>query len=90
MTEAEIIENLKKISGVCETYRVIGSYKFVRNSKNGNTQTVQVDIFDAGEDADPAMRYHCSAKADDGTSAAGNPDKSVRWALSNMHWEYLD
>lgn len=90
MTAVEIIEELKKVDGVYETYQVISTFQFFRKAKNGNNQTVTVEIFDAGQNSDPHFRYHCSAISDDGRSATCNPDSSIENALSCMHWEHLD
>ena len=90
MTPAEIIKYLKTIDGVYETYQIISTFQFHRKTQNGESQTVTVEILDAGPNSDKNYRYHCFARANDGRIAAGNPDFSVQSALSCMHWEHLD
>lgn len=90
MTETEIIEELKKVDGVFETYHVLSTFKFHRKVKDGNVQTVTVEVLDAGPNSKQDLRYHCFATADDGRTATGNPDSSIEYALMNMHWEHLD
>lgn len=90
MTEAEIIEKLKKVDGAFAAYHVISRFIFLRNAKDGHIQEVSVEILDAGPDANPSMRFHCRVRDDDGRTAAGNPDSSIEYALMHMHWEQLD
>lgn len=90
MTEEEIIEELKKVDGAFEVYYVVSQFKFLRKTESDNTQEVSVEILDAGPNANPNLRYHCTARADDGRTATGNPDSSIEHALMNMHWEHLD
>jgi hypothetical protein len=90
MTTTEIIERLTEVDGVFEVYQVLSIFQFLRNAKNGNTQTVTVKILDAGQNIDPNFRYQCFATSDDGRTATGNPDSSIEDALTCMHWEHLD
>jgi hypothetical protein len=90
MKAAEIIEKLKEVDGVFEIYEVLSTFQFCRNAKNGNTQTVTLEILDSGLNSDPNLRYHCFARSDDGRTATCNPDSSIESALMCMHWEHLD
>lgn len=90
MTDQEIIEELAKVDGVYEVYRVISRFTLHRNAKDGNMQEITVEIFDRGSSAEPLRRYHVFARSNDGRTATGNPDSSVEMALMHMHWEHLD
>jgi hypothetical protein len=90
MSEEEIIEELKKVDGAFEVYGVVSRFKFYRRIEGDKTQEVSVEVLDAGPNANPSLRYHCMASADDGRTATGNPDSSIEYALMNMHWEHLD
>ena len=57
------------------------SFRCFRKDNNGNTQEVEVEILDAGPD-DPELRYHCTAKSEDGKTATGNPASIIPRAFA--------
>ena len=89
MSEAEIINHLKRVSGFFEVYHKT-SFECYRKAKDGSEQEVLVEILDAGPDVDPQRRYQCVATTKDGKIATGNPAASIDVALSIVHWHDLD
>lgn len=90
MSEAEIINHLKKVSGFLEVYHKT-SFECSRKAKDGSEQEVLVEILDAGPDVEkPQLRYQCVATTKDGKIATGNPADSIDVALSIVHWHDLD
>lgn len=84
----EIINRLKKHANISEVHHKT-SFHCYHTDKNGNTQEVEVDILDAGPD-DPQLRYHCTARSEDGKTATGNPASSLDVLLMGLHWYDLD
>ncbi len=89
MSEAEIINHLKRVSGFFEVYHKT-SFECYRKAKDGSEQEVLVEILDAGSDVDPQRRYQCVATTKDGKIATGNPAASIDVVLSLVHWQDLD
>lgn len=85
-----LFTELANVNGVFEVARVLETFEIVRNTKDGRVQRVTVQMLDRGTIVDPLYRYACFATADDGRSAAGNPDESIEMALDHLHWEHLD
>jgi hypothetical protein len=84
-----IIESLKSVGiGFSEVYQV-HAFECYRTRDDGQMQTVQVRILDAGLSA-KQPRYRCYAKAGDGRNATGNPGDSIEAALAVVHWGDLD
>ena len=90
MSASEIINALKGLSGVkfFEVYKK-STFKCHRNKKNGDVQTVTVDVFDGGAEAGE-NRYHCVATSDDGAEATGNPASTIEVVFATLHWNKLD
>lgn len=88
MNPERIIEMLREVDGTSEVYQVVARFKLHRKTKEGKTQQVTVEIFDAGPDS--LGRYCCVATADDGRKATCNPDTSIEYVLMQMHWHDLD
>ena len=90
MSASEIINALKGLSGVkfFEVYKK-STFKCHRNKKNGDVQTVTVDVFDGGAEAGE-NRYHCVATSDDGAEATGNPAGTIEVVFATLHWNKLD
>jgi len=89
MDTRKVLAELKKLAGFFEVYQKT-TFSCVRHDKNGNTQEVDVDICDAGPDADPLLRYSCVARSQGEKMATGNPDSSICEALHGVHWHHLD
>ena len=89
MNTDEIINALKKHANIYEVYHMTSFHCF-RTDKNGNTQAVDVDIFDAGPEVNPFSRYSCEAKTKDGKMVYGNPASSIGEMLYKVHWDELD
>lgn len=89
MTENEIIEQLKRVTGSFEVYQKT-SFVCYRDAKDGSVQEVLVDILDAGIGVEPQLRYSCIARTKDGKVATGNPASSIDAMLSIVHWYKLD
>ena len=89
MNTGEVIAELKKHANFFEVYQKT-TFECIRTDKNGNTQTVEVSILDAGPDVNPQIRYHCVAKAEEDKMATGNPDSSIDMVLLHVHWNNLD
>jgi DNA-binding Lrp family transcriptional regulator len=87
--QEQILQRLSQVPDVSEVYEIIGRYQMIRHV-NGRSQNVTLEIFDAGERANPLDRYHAFASTPDGRTATGNPDASVERVLENLHWEHLD
>jgi hypothetical protein len=79
----------KKFHGIFEVYHRT-SFQGYRTAKNGESQKVEVDIFDAGPNVNSILRYHCVATTEDGKRATGNAAESVDIALAIVHWGDLD
>ncbi len=90
MTDQEIIEELGKVSGVFEAYKVVSRFTLHRHAGENKVQTITVEVLDAGSAVRTDMRYHVFAQSDDGRTAGGNPDSTIEAALDNVHWEHLD
>jgi hypothetical protein len=89
MDNQAIIGRLKKVTGSYEVHHKT-SFQCFRRAKDGSDQDVTVEIWDAGPDVNPNLRYTCVAKAVDGRSATGNPDFSIDAVLTHVHWSELD
>ncbi len=88
MDDEQVIRDLKEDSGIFEVYRK-HVFECVRDPGDGEIQTIDVTIFDAGEDVDPQLRYRCTAMTQDGKMATGNPADSVDMAIRIVHWQDL-
>ena len=91
MTEtesAEIFARIGKVEGAFEVRRVVETFVFHRETAAG-VQDVTVQVFDAGENANPMLGYSVFATANDGRTATGNPDRSIDLALRMVHWHDL-
>lgn len=88
MNIEKVLAELKKHANFFEVYQKT-TFECFRTDKTGNTQKVEVDILDAGPD-DPQLRYHCTARSEDGKTATGNPASSIQTLLYGLHWYDLD
>lgn len=88
MNIEKVIGELKKHANIFEVHQKT-TFECFRTDKNGNTQKVEVDIFDAGPD-NLSTRYHCKARSEDGKTATGNPASSIDIVLTSLHWYDLD
>jgi hypothetical protein len=79
---------LRDKAGFHETYRVT-EFMGYRTAKDGHTQKVTVQIFDAGPLAGE-LRYQVQAQSDDGKQASGNAAESLDTVLTIAHWYDLD
>lgn len=85
MNEADVIEQLKK-QGLFDIEHKT-SFVGYRTDKNGQSQKLQIDIFDSYSGD---HRYSCVATTNDGKIATGNPAPYTDLAISNVHWWELD
>ena len=86
MEENEVLRLLMDASRSFEGYSV-QRFMMYRETKAGTTQRVDVDVLDAGEGE--TNRYSIHARADDGKTASGNPDKNLAVAIAMVHWGNL-
>jgi ketosteroid isomerase-like protein len=71
----------------------VTTFKCYRQSADGRTQEVTVEIHDAGPRGDPEAyppRYRCIARSDDGKTASGNSADRIDVVLATLHWQDLD
>lgn len=85
MDPFETVAHLQKVAGFFEVYHVTTFTCFRERRDGGGTQEVTVSILDAGP-SKPDLRYHVSAKSNDGKSATGNPAERLDVALALVHW----
>ncbi|MCK4751811.1 MAG: hypothetical protein KAS75_00080 [Planctomycetes bacterium] len=88
MNIEEIVARLKEYANCSEVYQKT-TFECIRANKDGNTQKIEVSIFDAGPNR-PEYRYHCVANSEGGKMATGNPDFSIDMAILGVHWNNLD
>lgn len=88
ITPENIIEKLKQLDGVSEAYQVVFTFKIIRKAKSRHTQEVTIKILDGGSKLED--RYFCRATSNDGTTATGNPQTSIEYAMLHTHWNDLD
>jgi hypothetical protein len=86
MEENEVLRLLMDASRSFEGYSV-QQFIMYRETKSGSTQRVDVDVLDAGEGE--ANRFSIHARAEDGKTASGNPDKTLAVAITLVHWGNL-
>ena len=72
-----------------EIYHV-STFRCHRRKASGDSQTVVVEVLDAGADAPSSLRYHAVAFTEEGQFATGNPGKTIDEALAIVHWGKLD
>ncbi len=91
MTDIEL-EALRALSSIKEHVEVHKSSSFVvyRETEDGRTLRVSVEVLDQGPDANLFARYACRATAENGRFATGNPSDSVYGAIRHVHWKELD
>lgn len=89
MDAIEVINYLNKPSGprFFEVYEKT-TFQCHRYKKNGDVQTVTVDVFDSGVEGE--HRYYCIATGNDGSRASGNPASAIEIMLQIVHWGDLD
>jgi hypothetical protein len=89
----EVIASLKASGGFVEAYQVT-TFKGYRRNSHGEQHEVTVEISDAGQAANPHVRYRAVATSDDGEGhrkrVAGGSESSVQDALMHFRWEALD
>ena len=66
----------------------VTTFRCYRQSADGRTQEVTVEILDKGPGDSP--RYSCVARSDDGKAASGNSADQIDVVLSTLHWWDLD
>jgi hypothetical protein len=88
MPGVEILDTLKSVLGAFEAH-LRTEYIVYRHKRGGGVQEVRVEVLDAGPSMGP-VRFHVSAKSDDGRTATGNPAESLEIALATVHWGDLD
>jgi hypothetical protein len=82
--------NLLKNAGLFEISHIT-SFECCRTAKDGNVQSLIVEIFDGGSGVDPYLRYQCEVRTKDGKkTATGNPGSTIDEVLSTLHWHDLD
>ncbi len=89
MNEDEIINYLNNNGGCFEVYHKT-SFTANRKAKDGTTQQLDIDIFDAGSTVNQDIRYYCEARTKDGKTATSNPVQSIQEALNKLRWYDLD
>jgi hypothetical protein len=85
-----LLRKVKKLTASYEVHYLVASLKCYRRTASGQEQEVTVQIYDAGPDVNPSLRYSVMATSDDGKSATGNPDSTIEMALAHCHWNELD
>ena len=67
-------------------------FECIRYADDGKPQKIDVEISVSMVETDygPQLRYHCSAKADNGRQCSGNADSSLEMAIAATHWYELD
>ena len=64
-------------------------FKAYRRTRDGRDQAVTIEVLDAGP-GHSYSRFQVYATAEDGATAAGNPDASIAAAIAVVHWGDLD
>ncbi len=82
-----VIAYLNKLPKLSDAAHVT-TFKCYRETRDGGTQEVTVEILDAGPEVE-GDRYRCVARSD-GKAASGNPADRVEVVLSSVHWWNLD
>lgn len=88
MSDAEILECLKRVAGISDAY-LRREFTVFRETQDGDLQEVTVVVLDAGPSRKGA-RFHVFATTEDGGRASGNPAESLDSALAIVHWSDLD
>jgi hypothetical protein len=67
-------------------------FKCFRESADGRTQEVSVEIYDSGPEVleQPRRYYYCVARGEDGKATSANSAESVTTVLASVHWGELD
>ena len=86
MRDDEVLKELMKASQSFESYSV-QRFLLYRKTKSGETQRVDIEVLDAGEEQ--ANRFSIHAHTQDGKTASGNPNKSLSAAIALVHWGNL-
>ena len=84
----ETLRALKQAARLREPYEVT-RFTGLRETQDGVLQEVDVEVLDAGPDADPHRRYQVRASAE-GKQTIGNLARTPREAMAGMHWNKLD
>lgn len=81
----------RRVPGVdaAEIYHVL-KFRCHRQTGNGESQAVILEVSDAGPDALREYRYNCVAVTEEGHFATGNGGPTLELALSVVHWNELD
>jgi hypothetical protein len=61
-----------------------------RRRADGSIQQLEIEIWDAGPDYDPAQRYWCLVRSDDCKLAAGSGCAAVESAIQSVPWQIFD
>ena len=70
----------------------VSMFKCFRETADGRTQEVSVEIYDSGPSVLEQSRryYYCVARGEDGKATSANSADSVTKVLATLHWEDLD
>jgi hypothetical protein len=92
MNDSEMLatfELLKKYANLHEIYEVT-TLRGIRPSREGDGEReVTLEIHDRGMAAG-SLRYTVIATDEEGHTATGDPDGSIRMAMMHVHWYDLD
>ena len=67
-------------------------FKCFRETADGRSQEVTVEIYDSGPDVLEQTRryYYCVARGEDGKATSASSADNVTKVLATLHWEDLD
>jgi hypothetical protein len=88
MDTSKILEKLKTLGAIYEAHRAT-SFICFRRRPEGSTEEITVHVLDRGLQ-DPATRYLCEVRTENGQRIVGVPCESVEKAISVMQWDDLD
>ncbi len=90
MDNPKIMQFLKEKAKVEEIYRVF-NFRGHRSDKEGNLETIDIEIRDAGPNIEPQkLRYSCTAISSSGKTATGNSNDNIESVIEHMSWNNLD
>ena len=73
-----------------ELDQIVATFSGYRETREGASQHVRIEILDGGERGHPMYRYNARIHRDDGKMVTGNGARTLDEALSIVHWEELD
>ena len=86
-----VIAQLNRLPRTHSALRV-SMFKCFRETADGRTQEVSVEIYDSGPSVLEQSRryYYCVARGQDGKATSANSAESVSKVLASVPWEDLD